>query len=186
MTALLCPKRASARSRSDKRDATDGLTVPIALPRIVLDLSADGRMDVTVDGNVYAPETPVGWWRREDFGRVIEQVVDAHDTPVRVEVRESDGSVFTDIVTPRRRHRADARREPQPPSPDLTETFEIHNDGFITGEDVAVVVVIAHLCAGPDGRTDGAAIEAKAVCGAGGRLDIVGRASGRIVNCEAH
>ena len=44
------------------------------------------------------------------FGQIIDLVTRDRALPVRVEVREADGTVFTDIITPSRRRRT----EPDP------------------------------------------------------------------------
>jgi hypothetical protein len=82
---------------------------------------------------------------------MLDQLTGQRRFPVRVEVREADGTVFTDIITPARR-----RTVPEPPSrPALPVLPVLHGEGFVPGEDVAVAVVIAHGDAAPDGTARG-------------------------------
>ena len=70
---------------------------------------------------------------------------------VRVEVRENDGSVFTDILRTRKPRRAAA--PPENPVPEtrrsrharrLPRLAEVTADGFVPGEDVAVATIVSH------------------------------------------
>lgn len=72
---------------------------------------------------------------------------------MRVEVREADGTVFTDIITPSTRRRRPApKADPERPAQQvIPELVVLHGEGFVPGEDVAVAVVIAHGDAAPDG-----------------------------------
>jgi hypothetical protein len=77
---------------------------------------------------------------------------------VRVEVREADGSTFTDIITPTRRRRTEPKPAPAPEPPVASappELVALHGEGFVPGEDVAIAVVIAHGDAAPDGAMRG-------------------------------
>lgn len=132
--------------REDREAEEPG--VPVVLVHVVMDVAEDGRMTVTIDGAPHLPEPFAPQWRREDFAGILDHLTDQRRTPVRVEVREADGSVFTDIVTPGKRRKPD----PQPaPEPALPAPPVLYGDGFVPGEDVAVAVVIAHSDAGPDG-----------------------------------
>jgi len=124
--------------------------VPLVLPHVVMDVAEEGRMSVTIDGTPHLPEPFAPPWRREDFAAILDHLTDQRRAPVRVEVREADGSVFTDIITPGRRRKPDLQPIPEPAVPAL---LVLYGDGFVPGEDVAVAVVIAHSDAGPDGVT---------------------------------
>lgn len=124
--------------------------VPVVLPHVVMTIAQDGTMTVTVDGVVHEPEAFAPPWRREDFAHVLDQLTDQHRSPVRVEVRETDGSVFTDIITPGKR-RPTPPSEPAAPAAPARELAVLHGEGFVPGEDVAIAVVIAHSDAAPDG-----------------------------------
>lgn len=84
------------------------------MPLIVLDVHADGTVAVTVDGTPLDPDSGVGPWRRSSFGQIIDGATNERTTPARVEVREADGTTFTDIIAPRRRR--PSRQQPAPKS----------------------------------------------------------------------
>ena len=136
------------RTSASPANATAG--VPVVLPHVVMTIAADGAMTVTVDGVVQRPEAFAPPWRREDFAHVLDQLTEQHRSPVRVEVREADGSVFTDIITPGKRRPTPAP-EPVAPAAAGRELVVLHGEGFVPGEDVAIAVVIAHSDAAPDG-----------------------------------
>lgn len=146
------------RSKHTSADTAPGqaqVEVPVVLPHAVFAVQADETVTVTVDGTPFEPEPFGPPWQRGSFPSIIDALTDRRRTPIRVEVREVDGSVFTDIITPAR-HRA---TPPEPtssagsePAPQLVA---LHGDGFLAGEDVAVAVIVAHSDAGPDGTARG-------------------------------
>lgn len=136
------------RTSSSPADAAEG--VPVVLPHVVMTIAEDGAMTVTVDGSAHEPEAFAPPWRRQDFARVLDQLTEQHRSPVRVDVRETDGSVFTDIITPGKRRPAPAP-EPVTPAAPGRELVVLHGEGFVAGEDVAVAIVITHSDAAPDG-----------------------------------
>lgn len=130
--------------------------VPVVLPLVVITITDDGRMTVTVDGVPFEPEPFAPPWRREDFAAVLDQLTEQRRSPVRVEVREADGSTFTDIITPTRRRRTEPEPAPEPSAERaMPELVALHGEGFVPGEDVAIAVVIAHGDADPDGAMRG-------------------------------
>ena len=71
--------------------------------------------------------------------------------PVRVEVRENDGSVFTDILRTRKPRRAVAPSENAVPETRrsrharrVPRLAEVTAPGFVPGEDVAVATIVSH------------------------------------------
>lgn len=79
------------------RGAHEGpFTVPV-VEFVVLD---DGTMTVTVDGTPYAPQPYAPPWKRNSFPMILDTLTAHYQTPIRVLVREADGSTFTDIITP--------------------------------------------------------------------------------------
>ena len=70
-----------------------------------------------------------------------------------MEVRELDGSVHADILTPP----APQPRSPFAPPADvpaavvLPSLLEFAADGFVPGEDVALALILRHSSAGPTG-----------------------------------
>ncbi len=67
-----------------------------------------------------------------------------------MEVRESDGTSFTDIIAPRRRRAPQPKPEAEKPAP-LPVFFTVEGDGFVPGEDVAVAVITGHTDAAHTG-----------------------------------
>ncbi|WOF21947.1 hypothetical protein N8K70_11195 [Microbacterium betulae] len=157
--------------------------VPVVLPLVAITITEDGRMTVTVDRAPFEPEPFAPPWRREDFARVLDQLTDLRRSPVRVEVREADGTVFTDIITPSRRRRTepDPEAASEPPSRGpAAGLVALHGEGFVPGEDVAIAVVIAHGDAAPDGTMRGL-IEARQISRSPTREVILfGRVSGTL------
>ncbi len=162
--------------RSAGEHAAEETAVPVVLPHVVMAVAEDGTMTVAVDGEPYLPEPFAPPWRRESFAQVLDQLTGQRRSPVRVEVREADGTVFTDIITPPRR-----RTVPEPPAkPALPVLPVLHGEGFVPGEDVAVAVVIAHGDADPDGTMRGL-IEAAALAASPTReVILLGRVSGAV------
>ncbi len=119
--------------------------VPVVLPHVVMDVTAVGMMTVTVDGNPYLPEPFAPPRGRENCARILDQLTDQYHAPVRVEVREADGSVFTDIITPDKRRRPD----PEPgastqAAPKLLGPLVLPGERFVPGEELAVAVAVVH------------------------------------------
>ena len=125
--------------------------VPAVLPNVVIAVADTGEVTVTIDDAPYTPEPYAPAWRREDFARLIDQITDQRHSAIRVEVRESDGTVFTDIIAPARRRTPEPAPDPHPAPAPAAELVEFRGAGFVPGEDVAVAVVIAHTDASHDG-----------------------------------
>ncbi len=117
--------------------------VPGVLPQVVVTVDQAGDAQVTVDG-IMQPQGPV---ERRRLGGVLASIVETADGPVRVEVRESDGTRYTDILDP---------------SPRLTEQQETHASaaagvavlragGFLAGETILVAVLATGIRAEADG-----------------------------------
>lgn len=157
--------------------------VPVAIPFIVLDVHEDGTVTVTVDGRRLEPDPFAPPWRRSSFGRIIDRATNDRTTPVRVEVREADGTTFTDIIAARRRR---SRPEPEPePEASAGPMFHtVEGAGFVPGEDVAVAVVTGHTDAAHAGTAraliDPAGVD---VDQTGGVIEVIlfGRVSGTTI-----
>src|SRR5690625_1405629 len=122
---------------------------PVTLPLVVVTVERGGTLAVTVDGATFAPEAFAPAWRRSDFGRIMDRITDQRRTPVRVEVHESDGTSFTDIITPSpsRRTRPEpetAETETVLETPAAPQLVEVAAEGFIPGEDIGVAIIVAH------------------------------------------
>lgn len=164
-------------------DAESPISVPAVLPHVVMTVAADGSMTVTVDGVGFDPNSFAKVWRREGFATILEAITRQRRTPVRVEVHEADGSVFTDLVTPA----PDAGRPPIPPPPAPAGRPArpgrriLAGEGFLPGEEVAVGLVAAHVRAAPDG-TARAVLPARPTSVApAGEVILFGRVSGTML-----
>ncbi|KZE90258.1 MULTISPECIES: hypothetical protein [Micrococcales] len=163
--------------RAAGEHAAEEPEVPIVLPHVVMQVAGDGTMTVTVDGAPHLPEPFAPPWRRDSFAAVLDRLTDQRRSPVRVEVREADGTVFTDIITPSRR-----RAVPEPPGrPAAPAPLPVlYGDGFVPGEDVAIAVVIAHGDAAPDGTMRGLIEAAQLAASPTREVILLGRVSGAV------
>ena len=132
--------------RPDPND--DETTAPVELPHVLVTVAADGTLTATVDGTPF-PAPGETAWTRTTFGPLMDAITKDRTVAVRVEVRECDGSVFTDIIRPRAR----AVALPEKPVPETRRSrharrvprlMEVTADGFVPGEDVAVAVIVSH------------------------------------------
>lgn len=144
------PRRARSTFKTPEQalaPAVIPVPVPAVLPQILLEAVSPDSLVVTVNGDRLTA-TPI---RRDEIAQAVTELVTQLGTPTRVEVREMDGSVHADILTP-----------PPPPSPfappaNLSATpapttlLEFPGGGFVPGEDVALALILRHSSAGPDG-----------------------------------
>lgn len=128
----------------------DDTTAPVELPHVLVTVAAEGTLTATVDGAPFAPPD-AGAWTRATFGPLMDAITKDRTIAVRVEVRENDGSVFTDILRTRKPRRAVAPSET--PVPEIRRSrharrvprlAEVTADGFVPGEDVAVATIVSH------------------------------------------
>lgn len=170
----------AATGAGDTSGGEGGVEVPVVLPHAVFTVREDDTMTVTLDGTGFKPEPFAPPWRRASFAGIIDTLTDQRRIPIRVEVREVDGSVFTDIITPAR-HRAP---QPEPAPAAGTEPalrlLALHGDGFVPGEGVTVAVIVAHAEAGPDGTTRGLLTPDELAHGPSGEVALIGRVSGTV------
>ena len=120
------------------------MKIPIVLSTVHADVNADGRLLVTVDGEPYAAERPLG---RAELRSVLDRITTDLGTAVRVEVRESDGTTYSDIATPP----DSPARESEEPQP-RTTTPALAGAGFRPGEEVALAYVVLRHSADSDGN----------------------------------
>ena len=141
------------RSTPTDEDAT----APVELPHVLVTVAADGTLTATVDGTPF-PSPDGTAWTRATFGPLMDAITKDRTVAVRVEVRECDGSVFTDIIRPRTPRRAVA--VPEKPVPETRRSrharrvprlMEVTADGFVPGEDVVVAVIVSHTDAAGTG-----------------------------------
>ena len=127
-------------------------SAPVSIPLVVLTVHRNGTITVTRDGIVLPPPAH-STWRRSSLPEIIETASEQRTVPVWVEVHETDGTSFTDLfpAQPQPRHheeRAASKPRHAAPDPQLTE---IHAEGFVPGEDIAIAPVTGHIDAAKDG-----------------------------------
>jgi hypothetical protein len=128
----------------------DDTTGPVELPHVLVTVAEDGTLTVTVDGTPFAsPEATA--WTRATFGPLMDAITKDRTIAVRVEVRENDGTVFTDILRTRKPQRAVAPSEAPVPETRrsrhalrVPRLAEVTAGGFVPGEDVAVAAIVSH------------------------------------------
>ncbi|MBK4120286.1 hypothetical protein JHD97_04525 [Kocuria rhizophila] len=161
---------------------------PVSVPHLVLDVHPDGTLTATLNHHPVAAPEDVGAWRRAMFAQIIDHVTHDRAIPVRVTVHEVDGSTFTDILPAAKRPTTKPDPDPQPEPMKQpgrrrrgADPIQVDGgDGFISGEDVAVAVIVAHTDATPDGRVR-ALLDPAIVAGSkAGEGVLVGRVSGPI------
>lgn len=165
-------------SRQSRRQP-DGPSAPVVLPHVVISVTGAGTLDVTVDGAAFPPPES-GAWTRSTFGPLLDAITQDRRVAVRIEVRETDGSVFTDIIH---------AQKPTPPGPAETEPneprskhskrkrpelVEVTGEGFVPGEDVAVAVIASYADATGTGH-------ARALLDTGPLKDLVRDGIGEVV-----
>lgn len=168
---------------------------PVVLPHAVITVTEGGALDVTLDGTDVPPPEGAAW-TRSTFGPLLDALTRDRTITVRIEVHESDGSVFTDVIRARRCTR------PEPPDTEaVTEAedergtpvksrtrrrpdlVEVTGEGFVPGEDVAAAVIIGRTEATDTGHArtllDRGRLRSLLPDG-GGEVMLFGRISGTI------
>lgn len=136
----------------------DDATAPVQLPHVLVTVAEDGTLAAMVDGTPFAsPDASV--WTRATFGPLMDAITKDRTIAVRVEVRESDGSIFTDILRTRKPRRAAVpSKSPVPETRRsrharrLPRLAEVTAEGFVPGEDVAVATIVSHTDAAGTGE----------------------------------
>ena len=131
----------------------------VELPHVLVTVAADGTLTTTIDGTPF-PAPGETAWTRTTFGPLMDAITKDRTVAVRVEVRECDGSVFTDIIRPRAPRRAVALLEKPVPETRrsrharrVPRLMEVAAAGFVPGEDVAVATIVSHTDATGTGET---------------------------------
>lgn len=181
-------RRPSRRTPRPEPDQT-----PVVLPHAVITVTETGALDVTLDGtDVPPPEGEA--WTRSTFGPLLDALTRDRTITVRIEVHESDGSVFTDVIRARRRERSEPpdtkaktedERETRVTSRSKrgSDLVEVTGEGFVPGEDVAAAVIVSHTDATGTGQArtllDRGRLRSLLPHG-GGEVILFGRISGTI------
>jgi len=120
------------------------MRIPVVLSVVHVAIDADGVLAVDVDG---VPRDSEQGRTRGDLRAVIDEITSDLGAPVRVEVREADGSTFTDVATPPTPAPAALEQPPTlPPPPALAGA------GFQPGEEVALAYVVVRQNADAEGN----------------------------------
>lgn len=130
-----------------RRGDASSLRAPVVLPLLKVSVDSDGALAVALNHEPYAAERSLS---REDLKALVDEAARNIGTAVRVEVRESDGTSFVDIITPPRPVLDPAEAEP-PPSSAGAAAGEVAGQGFAPNEDIAIAVVVASQVADADG-----------------------------------
>ena len=144
--------------------------VPPVLPQIIAEVVSEEHVVLTVNGK-RLPATPT---RHDELGQAIAELVARFASPTRVEVRELDGSVYADILTPNPDEPAALEEAPTPTRPVLVEFTA---EGFVPGEDVAIALVLRHTSAAGNG-TARALLDQAEQATVTGEVVLLGRISG--------
>ena len=161
--------------------------VPVDLPNVIVTVAADGTLTAAVDGIAH-PQAAAGAWTRATFGPLMDEITKDRTVSVRVEVRECDGGVFTDII-PARKPTPPARAAEQEPvpgtrrgrrvaAPHVLRLMELDGEGFAHGEDVVVAVIVSHTDAAGTGTARALVDLDDLPTGATGEVILFGRISG--------
>lgn len=149
------PKLPTLRHR--RNDTSE--PVPVVLRHVVITVDITGTLTVTLDQQPHLP--PDGEvWGRSDFATILDDITEQRHIPVRVDVYESDGSHFTDII---HTHRPRRTPEPEPDTPAPTDE-EAATDtpapptddsgrlvGFLPGETVLLAQIVEEVAADENG-----------------------------------
>jgi hypothetical protein len=190
------------RTAQAVRQSTDAIRVPPVLPVITMTISSNGSMTVAVDGMPFDQPRYGPPWARASFAEVIDTVLHAHGSPMRVVVYETDGTVFTDLITRPLQGPVTPSAPPQvrdggssaPAEPlaapaaliDATPLIEppravCGEEGFLPGEDVALAIIVRHIKASADGSARAFLEPGLCRVSAEGEVVLVGRISGTCV-----
>lgn len=120
------------------------MKIPVVLNVVHVAIDADGVLAVDVDGVPRDSEQPR---TRGDLRAVIDEITSDLGAPARVEVREANGSTFTDVATPPTPAPAAAVQPPTPPPPPA-----LAGAGFQPGEEVALAYVVVRQNADDKGN----------------------------------
>lgn len=130
-------------------DDTTRPAVPTRLPVVAVNFESTGGAAIRIDGEPFKTATQVD---RHTLGAVLRDVADGLG-PVRVEVQETDGAVFTDILVPSMAPAVDIPTDAEATSvtqPD--RSTEPGQGDFLPKEELYVAVVVADQRADAEGR----------------------------------
>lgn len=126
-----------------------GPRMPVVLPVVDVTIDDHDGLTVTVDQEPYDVADNVMHSGRVAVGRVLADITAQLASPIRVHVHEADGTVFTDLVTPRREDPTEAADAPQTTPRPLINAhgLGLAMEGFTPGEPVAVALLVSEATA---------------------------------------
>lgn len=165
--------------------SADSAQTPVVLPLAVITVDTYGILTVTLDGADYPPPSPTVPWSKARFADLLDTLTLDRTRTIRVEVHESDGSTFTDIIhashtprTPRSDESAEApRRARHRHTPDI---IEVTGAGFTPGEDVTIALAYTTTEASASG-TARATLDLGEPAAGGADVILIGSTSARVV-----
>lgn len=151
------------------------MKIPVVLSTVHIAIDTEGALSVDIDGQPYTDDRPLG---RSDLRSILNEITTDLDTAVRVEIRETDGTTYSDIATPPPTTPAEDEHRPGPPSAALAGA------GFTPGEEVALAYVVARQHADSHGNASINLPPALVAVTRGG-LVLLGLTSQRVAPVEA-
>ena len=140
-----------AHMNAHNSSAPSLVPAPVSLPFAIVTVGEVGKVQATLDGAEFFPPDARNSWTRAQFGELLDALTMGRTRTIRVEVRESDGTVFTDIIKAAEvsRQSMAPRHVPQgapdssrPRRVDPQQLWEISGSGFIPGEDITVAIAV--------------------------------------------
>ena len=165
--------------------SADSGQTPIVLPLAVITVDTYGILTVTLDGAEYPPPSPTAPWSKARFADLLDTLTLDRTRTIRVEIHESDGSTFTDIIhaapTPRTHSHDEGaevpRRARHRHTPDM---IEFTGAGFTPGEDITIA--LAHTTTeATSAGTARATLDLGELPAEGADVILIGTTSARVV-----
>lgn len=147
---------------------------PVTLPLVTVRIGTDDQARVSSAARASSVV------RRNDVRRVVDAI--AEDLgPLRLEVTERDGTVFTDVVVPKS---TESTSEDQHAGVIGVDTARPPDARFLPHEDLCLAVVVAHQKADADGVAN-LRVPPAIVAGNDRVVVLFGRSSGSFMVCDS-
>lgn len=162
----------------------------VDLPSAVISVGEIGHLTVTLNGTEFQAPDLVKPWTRAQFGDLLDLLTLNRTRAIRIEVRESDGTVFTDIIHPKQSINLSASQKAQPQPPSLPrrarrsrppELLELTGRGFIPGEDITVALNISSAESNMQGEAH-ALVDLATMFEEVSEILLIGNISGRVIS----
>lgn len=154
--------------------------VPVVLPLLVVTVTETGALEVSLDGADFPSPDEEQAWTRRSFGRLLDAATQKREISLRIEVHETDGTTFTDLIPAKPRRTLTPEPEPAAEKePAVTGLVEVSAGGFVAGEDVDACLVLTSTDATSDG-TARVLLDPASLPTGTGMVVLVGRISGHV------